>query len=371
MTNKEKEQFILDVNKLTLKHRLNDPLLSTSEYLIKEKLFWADFSKLFYDKLPKTLYKYRKPTEYAFQNFEKDEAWFSHPSDFDETTDSTINNNIEEEIKEFKENPYKSVRELASSFAAAISKKQGFSVEEKQFDDALKLFYKNGKLNESGFRFYLYKKYDKESAERILKVVKEKIGDFTKSQKTIKTIKKSLDMYCGLNDEISSRVYTFSLAEKSDSQLMWSTYGDESRGFCIEYEFPCDTVLGKRMLMNLLPIFYGNKPLIKFFEIIIKRSQCSKNTVAGMDFDDFQTIFLSTFTKDADCEAQREWRITFNNRFGDSLREFPFIKSVILGERMNDEHKERILKAAQEKNIPVYERQPNYTKSAIIVKRIL
>ena len=122
--------------------------------------------------------------------------------------------------------------------------------------------------------------------------------------------------------------------------------------------------------MNMQPVFYGDKPFIKFFDVI-KRSLSSKHLVDNIDFDDYQTIFLSTFTKNKEFESQKEWRITFDKRFGENHQSFPFIKSVILGERMTEENKNRIIKAAKDKEISVYQRDWNLTGSAIIIKKIL
>lgn len=371
MTNKEKKQFILEAHKTFVKYHLYDNKLTIEEIQTNEHDYWLKYSTLFYDSLPKILFKYRKPTKEALQNFEKDEAWFSHPEDFDDTTDSTVNNDIELEIRQYKRNPKKHLKELALAIIISFLEQAGIQIDEKQIDEAFPLFKRDGSLNEIATRLYLQSKHPNESFEPLLQHLKEKFGTTKQTESTLKSLNKLLNTFRGLNDKIRSSVYTFSLAEDGDNQSMWSSMADESRGFCIEYEFPKDTSLGQRMLMNLIPIYYGKKPLIRFFDVI-KKGFCSKNKVEGIiDFDDYQTMFLSTFTKDKTYENQKEWRITFDKRFGGNLKDFPFIKSVTLGERIDDKHKNRILKAAKKKKIPVYQRQFNITKSTIKVVRIL
>ena len=370
MTNEEKKRYILDLHELIIKHHPYDINISMEEILPREKTFWSKYFLPFYSLLPKTFFKYRKPTEYSFQDFEKDEAWFSNPKDFDDTTDSRINNDIETEIKEFKSDPRKALKEVAVAIVFAYLRKANITFSEEQIDDALPLLNKDGTFNKQRTRLYLQGKLPKESIELLIKTLNEKVGSLTKCDNTLKTIKKLLDFYSGINDRITSEAFTYSLAEEGDNQSMWASMADESKGFCIEYEISNDTFIGQRMLMNMQPVFYGDKPFIKFFDVI-KRSLPSKHLVDNIDFDDYQTIFLSTFTKNKEFESQKEWRITFDKRFGENHQSFPFIKSVILGERMTEENKNRIIKAAKDKGISVYQRDWNLTGSAIIIKKIL
>ncbi len=124
------------------------------------------------------------------------------------------------------------------------------------------------------------------------------------------------------------------------------------------------------MLLNLLPIYYGDKKEIKFFDVIII-SMNNSDSINGISFEDYQEWFLSTYTKDKAYEFQKEWRITFNKRMCGNLKQFPFIKSIILGERISDEYANRLIKISKRKKIPVYKRKLNKSKSKIITERIL
>ena len=134
MNNEEKRQFIIDAHKLYMQCRPYDDCVSIEEMKSKEDKFWLKHSSLFYHLLPKSLFKYRKPTEDAITNFEKDTAWFSHPSDFDDTVDSVINNDIESELKEFEEHPELVTIKLAAAFINALMKPYGAKVDQKQIE---------------------------------------------------------------------------------------------------------------------------------------------------------------------------------------------------------------------------------------------
>ena len=172
-----------------------------------------------------------------------------------------------------------------------------------------------------------------------------------------------------MNKRIRSQSLVFSLAEESDNQAMWGLYADESKGFCIEYAFPDDTFLGQRILSNLFPIYYGDKPLISFVDVLIKGLH-SKNQVNGITYEDYQNWFLSMYTKNKTYEFQKEWRIAFDKTMGGNLQSFPFVKSIILGERMSEGNKIRLIEIAKRKNIKVYVRQINKTGSKIITKEL-
>ena len=344
MDNEEKKQFIINAHKLYMKYRPYDGCSSIDDMKAKEDAFWSVYASSFYHLLPKSLFKYRKPTEDAIKCLKNDEAWFSHPADFDDTVDSVINNDIESELEEFEKHPEVVTMKLAKAFVGAFAASKGITIDEKQIEECLPLFDENGTFNEEDTKQYLLSKMPE-------------------------SVKGFLTYYVDLNKRTRSETLVYSLAEEGDNQAMWGLYADESKGFCIEYEFPKETFLGQRMLLNLFPIYYGEKPLIKFFDVLIK-GLYAKNQVNGISYEDYQDWFLSAYTKDKTYEFQKEWRITFDKRMGGNLQQFPFAKSIILGERMLEEHKERLIDIAKKKGISVYIRKVNKTGSKITVERL-
>lgn len=368
MTNEEKKQFIISAHKLYMESRPYDGCVSLEQARDKEDAFWNTYFTKFYDVIPKSFFKYRKPTEDAVRNFENDEAWFSHPSDFDDTIDSIINNDIETELDEFKKNPEEVTKRLAKEFAKAYAYSLGVVFDEQDIDNALPLFNEDGTFDKDKTKLFLKDKLPANSIKECVSKLKMNTSKILNDE-ILNSVEGFLKSYLDLNKRLKNEIYVFSLAEESDNQAMWGLYAEESKGFCIEYEFPPTLFDAQRILLNLFPIYYGEKPKINFFDVLIK-GLYSKNQINGISYDDYKEWFLSTYTKDKTYEFQKEWRITFDKNIESNLQSFPFAKSVIIGERASDDFKNRIINAANKKNIPVYLRKVNKTGSKIIIEKI-
>lgn len=369
MTNEEKKQFIIDAYKLYMKHRPYDVATSTDNVKKNEDEFWSNYYSLFYDKMPKSLYKYRKIYTDSLKCLENDEAWFSHPKDFDDTVDSTLNNDIEEELDDFEKNPQKIKKELSKAFINVFASKYGVSIDMSMVDEGFPLFNEDGTINDVDVRKYLSEKMPEYETDECIKRLKINSSGLI-NEEVQESVKGFLKTYLGMNDRVRSESLTFSLAEENDNQAMWGLYADESKGFCIEYYFSPNDFLGQRMLLNLFPIYYGDKPLIKFIDVLI-RGIYSINKINGIPYEDYQEWFLSTFTKDKSYEFQKEWRITFDKTNGGNLQKFPFIKSIILGERISEENAKKLIDIVKKKNILIYQRKINKSGSKIIVEKIV
>lgn len=369
MNNEEKKRFIIEAHRLYMSFRPYDRGVSLEEMRKREDAFWELYSSSFHRLLPKSLFKYRRPTEDAIKNLENDEAWFSHPADFDDTVDSVINNDIETELEEFEKQPELVTIKLATAFVNAFAESKGFKVDEKQIEEALPLFNNDGTFNEEDTKHFLEKKMPEYVSDECINKLKQNTSKVV-NDKVLDSAKAFLMHYMDLNQRTRNEALVFSLAEENDNQAMWGLYADESRGFCIEYEFPSATFLGQRMLLNLFPIYYGEKPLIKFFDVLIK-GLYSRNQINGISYDDYQEWFLSAYTKDKTYEFQKEWRITFDKIMGGNLQPFPFAKSIIFGERMTEDNKARLIEIARKKNIKVFARKVNKTGSKVIIEQLL
>lgn len=368
MNNSEKKQFIIDTHRLYLRHQPYNGNVSLEEMKQKEDALWKDFFSYYFHLLPKSLFKYRKPTEEAISNFENDEAWFSHPEDFDDTMDSTLNNDIESELEDFEKDPDKYIKKLSLAFIAASAAKYNVKIEISQIEDGIKLFNSDGTINEIAMKMFLHGKIPANAIDACIQRLKFNSQKFI--SKNIKaSIRGYLSSYLDMNKKVRKEVLVYSLAEESNNQAMWGLYADESKGFCVEYVFPADTLLGQRIIMNLFPIYYGEKPLINFFDVLTKGLYSNK-TINGIDYDDYKEWFVSAYTKDITYNFQKEWRITFSKIMGNNLQPFPFIKSVTIGERMSKENKARIIEAAKKKNIDIYMREFNRTGSNIKIVKL-
>lgn len=282
--------------------------------------------------------------------------------------DSTLNNDIEEELNEFEKDPVRITKDLSKAFIKTFASLYGVNIDLSKVDEILPLFNSDGTFNADDTKKYLQEKMPEYATDECINKLKQSIS-ISANEQIQESIKGFFNNYIDINKRIRTESITFSLAEENDNQAMWGLYADESKGFCIEYSFSPNDFLGQRMLLNLFPIYYGDKPHIKFFDVLIRGFYSSQN-INGISYEDYQEWFLSTYTKDKTYEFQKEWRITFDNRMGDNLQPFAFAKSIILGERMPEEYATRLIEIARKKNIDVYRRMFNKSGSKIAVEKI-
>lgn len=115
-----------------------------------------------------------------------------------------------------------------------------------------------------------------------------------------------------------SRNGVFVLAERWDCPLMWSHYGDEHRGICVEF----DTV--HKNCRQLKKINYESSGIIKTSELYLWKIENSKLAKEQV----FDTYF---FTKSKDWQYEREWR-DINEQSGVQFSPF-LISAVYFGMR--------------------------------------
>ena len=141
-----------------------------------------------------------------------------------------------------------------------------------------------------------------------------------------------------------------SLSEESDSQDMWSTYADNSSGYCIKFD-----ITNYDYIKFLHPVIYSdtretnivNNFVLSFIgELISKSSQ--GNIIA--DRTPFTRMFL---TKDTKWKYQNEWRL-----LGDAKQHMkaPKIETIYLGENVSADNCNKMREFCQNKNINLIEK---------------
>lgn len=368
MNNEEKKRFIVDIHRLYMELRPYDGDFPLEIMKKKEDLMWEKFKDIFYCKQPKTLYKYRKFNEQNISNLENDIAWFSKPVEFGDIVDFTINTDIETELEDFEKHPQKYTKKVAIAFIIFWLRQYGQTVDENMIDMILSLFNDNGEVSEDDAKAFLKDKMPQYSSD----VYSKKLFEATQlpnQAQTKEAIKGFLKIYLDFNNKLRKESFVFCLAEEGNNQAMWETYADDATGFCIEYQIPNDTFLGQRMLMNLLPIYYGEKESIIFFDALVKGLTAEKQ-VNGISYEDYEKWFLSSYTKDPSYAFQKEWRIVFAQDMGGNKQSFPFVKSIILGEKISEENKKILVDLANKKGFEIYQRKLNLSGSKIMVVKL-
>ena len=371
MTNDEKLNYIIEMHKLCIKYKLDN--LSNHE----QERMASEFSKEFNNKIlplqPLRLYKYREVNEYNLDSLENDYVWFSEPKSFDDSIDSTINIDPEEEVDYLMRNNGEMMYEYNLEFVKSLFDSIGMDIPNSELREYLDCF-DDGILNiESAKKYIETKVSDPKQQEKMLaevvavtdKGVPEDIAEATKG---------FLNVFMDTNEKIQSEIVTYCLAEESDNDLLWGTYAKSCTGFCVEYTIPINGGFFESFYRtNLYPIYYGQKERINIFDIFKKSIfNKNKNDVNGILAEDYRKMFISSYTKEMKWCAQNEWRINIPKLFDENNKQpFPYATAVILGEKMDLNNQKSIIDICRKKGIPVFKRKYNSSRSKIIVEKII
>lgn len=134
------------------------------------------------------------------------------------------------------------------------------------------------------------------------------------------------------------------------SQLMWATYADCHKGFCVEYTVLPNESQYQNQFLNLFPMIYCTvrpdmtERLIEFQE---------KEPTEDLLWDIY---FHGVLRKSIDWAFQNEWRLLLPLADGKPVSDYnvPFfpITKVFLGNRMPLEERKKVISICHDRNIP-------------------
>ena len=164
---------------------------------------------------------------------------------------------------------------------------------------------------------------------------------------TDEEIKKSLR---GFREDIR----IVSLSEVYDSEPMWAHYGEQHKGFCIEYDVDKMSYIKKRMLFKVI---YGEKPDIT--------GQIEKACIgAGLS---------SCIFKNKEWAYEKEWRMI---KIYQSQEKFKRcfktgIKAVYIGRNCEEKNKKFIVDWARRENKVIYQMEIDYKEQKLFPNRLI
>jgi len=150
------------------------------------------------------------------------------------------------------------------------------------------------------------------------------------------------------DEEVASTIGIASLTEDYDNPLMWAHYAKDSRGFCLEYDLTNPLSGNENDIAyargHLVPVRYSDeKP----------RWHSEEGSASQMRFKDLLAFFS---TKSSGWTYEHEWRVISNlNEHPRELIIRP--KAILVGPKASEETKRILLRAAQDKKLPVYSTQ--------------
>ncbi len=269
--------------------------------------------------LPKRLFKFFRPTEFAFKNLEEETVFLASPEDFNDPFDSGLRMTVLPMLAHLlRTQTIEGTEELAK--LGVSPNDLANMLEGTANEDLLDPF----ATSESGIS-----KDEVRELVQVLPSLMERVNQDLMVDRTSQFFRRALKVTC--------------FTETADSALLWAHYAQDHRGFCVEYDLrSADPGLPQRRL--LFPVFYGPE-----------RFNAGPGFLKGMT----GTVgylpnhaFLAALHKGPDWAYEREWRIVNPDGRAEGFA-VPMIKptSVYAGIRMSEEHRQTVTEICSRKGL--------------------
>lgn len=304
----------------------------------KELMFSSDISKVdtaegFKLKLynvPRSLYKYRGISTNSLNNLQYDTTYFNRATDFNDPYDSALT--IEQEVIHYEKSKGLLLEFWVKLFNVSIEEVKSV-VGNLSLKEILELYY------------YYYSPY-KDEPRKVPGLVDEFLRDTGELY----------DNYVAAISKIHQEaVYVSCFSEDAVSMLMWSHYANNHTGMCIEYDFN-EMDMRDEALWGLHPVFYSESLL----DLNVYSDEVRKKVFIPI---------LASISKSKEWSYEEEWRMIFVKEKGTD----PFNhkvskpKSIILGSKVSEEDKNRVLEIAIPNNIPLKQVQLDRSKYGLTI----
>lgn len=344
MNNKEKRKYMSDL------------LIFQSTPFMFEFETRKDFLK----KTPIILFKYRTFDKYAFEMIDDGYVYLAPvkglDDPFDCLNDFTINDFYNEKTHKITPKAVdfiiklvcpKGIQNLSAKgvkkLALQCIKEDGID-----YDKVLKIVTSNGVLTRTEVEpLFVALNTFNENFERVIKSAK--LDGFAKSAMSP-----------------GDRVGICSFSEKRDNKVMWSLYGKNYEGYCIEYDIP----KRQEITPNLCPVIYTKRNNNRFIEKMIEyvMGAFMRAVTDGHLTGNIGASMELFCTKDTDWSYQTEWRLIANvgGKCG-----FLNIKAIYLGFKVKKSNENKMKKLAKEKGFNLFKINPPNGKKKITYTKIV
>ena len=313
------------------------------------------------DHLPKSLFKFYKPTSDNIIDIQKQRLWMAHPETFNDPFDCRTGYDINSYEK------HTLLTYIRDTGCVDIKFSQGgFTIDE--FDRLSR--------STTSYEYNWYSEIE-EYGTVLRKLLENKSKDF--NEKIYDVIRKSrneVDIKIDKLRNVNIRVASLSALDRhkgfDDIIHMWSHYADNHKGFCIEYDISSlkdpiclslenhefykdqlkymDERIKVVILGGLFPVIYTasrvNIPKTKLQNI-----KFDKNNWLQHNSDIDSILYKTYIVKSAKWNYEKEWRIILDGdvcNYYDNKIPFPYIKRVFLGCKMATQTMETMIEIAEE-----------------------
>lgn len=302
---------------------------------------------------PKYLYKYRFCNDDNFSALSNKKCYFSLPSLWNDSIDSTISFDFEKDLKKL-ENSKTAVPLTAYRIIENYLKNNNLNnvISFEDFQKVYSSLFPNGGVD-----------WSKEHS----------FTNFTRNVIGIngiyKAVKNAFESLLSTN-EVRNQHLMLSLSNTHKNNMMWEKYSNNDSGFCIKYNIKKLIRNNPLLVLSILPIYYGNKKSISFLEYL-NIAFDPKNTEEAI-YNISQQLYISMLTKNIEWAGEQEWRFICEDRDIDNkLRMFDCAEAIFLGSKINIDDKSKLMAISKNNNLKVFQRKLVNCKNKYEYQRIL
>lgn len=289
------------------------------------------------EKMPRSLFKYRPPTELALENLKNLQLWFSSAARVNDPLDTAFT--VQPDALYDCPMPYeareglfaKGVTDLLSESQVAALRSPGLS------------------LRTLGSVLWSQKETESERtaiAGALEASYREVTSTFMQS----------------ISKDIQTKYQICCFTERIESIAMWAHYTDGHKGFAIEFDAEALTLTGESD--TIWPVYYS--------ETMFDATECMAQVCR--DKQKFNPLFgiAASTCKSAEWSYENEWRsiIPIGNGESGHLRTLPQPKRIYLGLAIESKIEQQIVSIAQALRIPVYRMKPEQSSYALRFEKI-
>jgi hypothetical protein len=280
----------------------------------KDPLNFDKATRLKFERIPKSLFRFRAWNDYTLKEISENKIWLSNPRLFNDPYDCFVSadykkvvHSLFRKFPQTKNIPEESWKEIVESDDPVLSLSRHLAQRAVPTD----------------LRYV-------ENARLLNLEVKSEIEKKEKN-------------WDAMRDEI--KIACFS--ERLDSLPMWAHYADNHRGFCIEYDLSKEPE-GKTA--PLFPVIYTKAPLDITKDLLDMPNQSGHLAIKAAIY------------KNNDWSYEHEWRLVFY-RFIDPLdiNGYP-IKAIYLGTKISDENKRELMELSKKGLFKIFQMKVSANK---------
>lgn len=320
----------------------------------------------------KKLYKFRSCEERHFQLLAENRIWMPPANTFVDLFDSIINIDLYKNRKDFELWLSNQCPTLCFELLKALCESKGLSMPYSLTD--LKEYFqtcfdKNGEPIRDKERDF----FAAHTPPPELMFMDENIQQLNALRSgLVQKMEAAMPAFVDAINEIRTHVRKSSLVycmtERYDNCTLWENYGDNYRGFCVEYDFSHFRDTSFEIYKNLVymfPITYGKvRPYFNIVPCIngIFRQHICKEDNWQNDPELNADLNMQLYYKSKDYEYEHEWRFYIKNT-EDSIQKFPFVHAIYVGCNITFDNLRRIVAIAKKLHVPVYQQKLNNARN--------